>query len=152
MEESEFKIERENGITVIERKYNISFIISNWISQNEINKHFSYIEKKTNNFEYITYQKSLNILIKFLFFIGMILFIILYFNSTKVILCYVESVIITSLLFLFAIKYLYKNVGEERFYSLIYKSLIEVNTFLKIKGLTLSFQKNKNTFYLDYIK
>ena len=78
MEESEFKIHRENGITVIERKYNISFIISNWISQNEINKHFSYIEKKTNNFEYITYQKSLNILIKFLFFIGMILFIILY--------------------------------------------------------------------------
>ena len=89
-----FKVVKEYDKRRIERNYNNNFIISAWITQDQLKKQFQYIEKETENFDYFERQSKLTSLLKLLMTLTLFFTIIFGFNSSKDITIIIFSVLI----------------------------------------------------------
>ena len=148
-----FKIVKEYGKPKIERNYNNNFIISAWITQDQLKKQFQYIEKETENFDYFERQSKLTSLLKLLMTLTLFFTIIFGLNSSKDITIIIFSVLIILTIVTCIFKFIFWK-GE---YVDSIKEIIEATqsvnkSFFNPKGLELIFNKSDYSFLLDYKK
>lgn len=148
-----FKIVKEYNKPKIERKYNNSFIISAWITQDQLKKQFQYIEKETDNFDYFDRQKKLTSLLKLLVTLTLFFAVIFGFNSTKDVMIIVLSILIILIIVTCIFKFIFWNGEYIDFIIEITEATKTVNnSFFNLKGLELIFNKSDYSFLLDYKK